>query len=268
MRALMNTAQLRLSLAAPRPAAGFVSRRVAIGGLHLHIRERAGHGRAWVLLHGLAVSHRYLMPTATALPGPVSVPDLPGFGLSARPIRAYDTEQHAEVVARWMTEAGVAGACLLANSYGCQVAVELAVRRPELVAALILVGPTVDPAARSVPGQFGRWVRDVLLEDPREAMILAADVRDAGLRRVYRTLRHSVRHRIDPRLPRVAAPTLVLRGARDPIAPARWVTEAAALAPDGAAGTVPRAAHNAITTAGPAVAAQALAFVRRHGLVD
>jgi pimeloyl-ACP methyl ester carboxylesterase len=40
---------------------------------------------AWLLVHGLAVSHRYLMPTAAALAGTVYVPDLPGFGLSDKP---------------------------------------------------------------------------------------------------------------------------------------------------------------------------------------
>jgi pimeloyl-ACP methyl ester carboxylesterase len=42
-----------------------------------------------VLVHGLAVSHRYLMPLAATLAGhhPVHVIDLPGFGLSGDPAR-------------------------------------------------------------------------------------------------------------------------------------------------------------------------------------
>jgi pimeloyl-ACP methyl ester carboxylesterase len=263
--ARMSDAQLRLSRAAPRPAGGFVSRQVMAAGVRLHVRERVaphGKGPTWVLLHGLAVSHRYLMPTAAALPGrSVHLPDLPGFGLSQKPRGAYDTDEHAATAAAWMDAAGITGACVLGNSFGCQVAVEVAVRRPDLVAALVLVGPTVDPAAPTTTGQALRWLRDLAGEDPRQLPIIAADVRDAGPRRILRTLRHSVRHHIADRLPLVQAPVLILRGEHDPIAPARWVAQAAASARDCRTATVPGAAHNAVTTAGEQVAAHATAFV-------
>jgi pimeloyl-ACP methyl ester carboxylesterase len=231
--------------------------------VRLHVRQRADQHPAspvWVLLHGLAVSHRYLMPTAAALPGGVFVPDLPGFGLSGNPATILTAEQHAGVVAAWLDSAGVSGANVLGNSFGCQVAVELAVRRPDLVASLILVGPTVDPAAPTAFGQIRRWARDLLIEDPHQIPVLAADIRDAGLPRILRTLRHAVRHHIGRRLPLVEAPVLILRGEHDPIAPAAWTTQAAACAPDGRSDDVPGAAHNAVTTAGDVVAAQAAAF--------
>jgi pimeloyl-ACP methyl ester carboxylesterase len=260
----MSPAERRLTRAAPHAEQGFTSTSTTVHGLRLHVRHRAdGTTPVWVLVHGLAVSHRYLMPTATALTGSVYVPDLPGFGLSGKPRQVLDTGQQADVIAAWMTRAGLAGAYLLGNSFGCQVAVEVAVRRPDLVAGLVLVGPTVDPAARSAAAQIGRWCRDLLREDPQELPMIAADVRDAGLRRVFGTLRHSVRHRIDRRLPLVGAPVLILRGEHDPIAPMGWVDQAAALARDGRTGVVPRAGHNAVTTAGPAVAAQAGAFALR-----
>ena len=265
----MTPAQRRLTHAAPRPEQGFISRRVPVAGLRLHIRSRAGAppGRPWVLLHGLAVSHRYLMPTAAALAtGPVHVPDLPGFGLSGKPRRVYDAAEHAEVIAAWMDSEGIAGADLLGNSFGCQVAVELAVRRPDLAHALVLVGPTADPVAATALGQIGRFLRDLPAEDPRQVRILAADTADAGPRRVLLTLRHSVRQRVELRLPLVQAPVLVLRGEHDPIAPRSWLHRAAELVPDGWTGEIPRAAHNAVTTAGEAVAARATAFV--SGLRD
>jgi pimeloyl-ACP methyl ester carboxylesterase len=261
----MSREQRRLARAAPRTTHGFVSRWTPVGGLRLHVRSRAAAtGRPWVLLHGLAVSHRYLMPTAAALSGgPVHVPDLPGFGLSAKPREVYDVERHCAVVAAWMDAEGLTGAYVLGNSFGCQVAVELAVRRPDLVAALVLVGPTVDPAAPTSFGQVRRWTADLLAEDPHEVRIIARDVRDAGPRRILATLRHSVRHRIDRRLPLVQAPVLFLRGERDPIAPPSWLRQAAGLTPEAATGIVPGAAHNAITTAGTVVAQHAMAFTAR-----
>ncbi|MFF5234959.1 alpha/beta fold hydrolase [Dactylosporangium sp. NPDC000521] len=263
----MNRDELRWCLAAPRPAAGFRSRMVDVLGLRLHVRSRTGHDPAeprWLLLHGLAVSHRYLMPTATAFEhGDVLVPDLPGFGLSQRPPTTFGPGRHADVVAALLDVSGVSGACVLGNSFGCQVAAELAVRRPDLVALLVLVGPTVDPAAPTAAGQARRWLRDLLREDPRQARILAADLRDAGPQRVAATLRHSVRHHIEDVLPHVAAPVLFLRGEHDPIAPPRWLTTATAITPDAIAAPVPWAAHNAVTTAGPAVAAYATAFAEQ-----
>jgi pimeloyl-ACP methyl ester carboxylesterase len=239
---------------------------VTARGLRLHIRHRIGSRGTgtWVLLHGLAVSHRYLMPTAAALPGSVFVPDLPGFGHSAKPRTVLTAEQHAEVVAAWMDKAGVGVANVLGNSYGCQVAVELAIRRPDLVTSLVLVGPTVDPAAPTPGGQIRRWARDLLCEDPHQIPIIAADVRDAGVRRILRTLQDSVHHRMERRIPLVGAPILVLRGQHDPIAPAQWADQAAALARMGSCDVIPGAAHNAITTAGTVVAARAVAFARAH----
>ena len=79
---------------------------------------------------------------------------------------------------------------------------------------------------------------------------------------MLRTLSYAVRHRIERRLPLVTAPVLVLRGEHDPIAPSGWARRAAELARTGTARDIPGAAHNAMTTAGPLVAAQALSFTR------
>jgi pimeloyl-ACP methyl ester carboxylesterase len=267
--ARMTPQERRLTTAAPRPAGGFISHAVLVDGLRLHVRQRVdphASGVAWLLVHGLAVSHRYLMPTAAALPGAVYVPDLPGFGLSQRPVGVYDTGRHAAVLGALMDRLGLTTAAVLGNSFGCQVAVELAIHRPELVSALVLVGPTTDPAAASKTGQALRWLLDLTREDPRQASILLRDLRDAGLPRVLHTLQHSVRHRMQDRLSLVTAPVMVLRGERDPIAPPSWVDEARRLTRSGGGARasdpvdVPAAAHNAVTTAGPVVAARAAVF--------
>jgi pimeloyl-ACP methyl ester carboxylesterase len=261
----MSPTERQLTRAAPLPANGFTSTTTTAHGLRLHIRHRADPELAltWVLLHGLAVSHRYLMPTAAALPGAVFVPDLPGFGDSEKPVSVLTAEQHADVVAGWMDAADLGDVNVLGNSFGCQIAVELAIRRPDLVASLILVGPTVDPAAATPGAQIRRWAYDLLREDPHQIPMIAADVRDAGPRRILRTLRHSVSHHIDRRIPLVRAPILILRGEHDPIVPREWATQAAALSRLGSSGVVPGAAHNAVTTAGTLVAAQAVTFAVR-----
>lgn len=247
-----------MALAAPASADGFVSRWRRVGGLRLHSRERVppvATGAPVLLLHGLAVSHRYLMPTARRLTGRAAyVPDLAGFGLSEKPAAVLDVVGHAELTARWWDAVGGGPVAVLGNSFGCQVAVELARRRPDLVTALVLVGPTVDPRAATMGGQIRRWLRDVLREDLRETPVLLADIRDAGVRRVIATLRHSVRDPLAAKLPSLSVPTLLVRGARDPIAPRSWLHEAARLAPESRTLVLKRAAHNAVTTAGTELA--------------
>ena len=215
-----------------------------------------------VLLHGLAVSHRYLMPTARLLDRrSVYVPDLAGFGLSDKPSAVLDIGGHADVVTALLDTLGTAPVGLVGNSFGCQVAVEVALRRPDLIAALILVGPTTDPVAATARGQIGRLLRDLPHEDWRQAPILAADIRDAGPRRILQTLRYAVNDHVDAKLAALRVPALLIRGSRDRIAPQAWLDHAAGQIPGARTLTVDGAAHNVVTTAGPETANAVTTFI-------
>jgi len=163
---------------------GFVSNTVSTEGMRLHVRQRLTDTTAtpYVLLHGLAVSHRYLMPTARRLgPGSVYVPDLAGFGLSSKPDAALDVGDHAGVVAALLDTLGTSPVALVGNSFGCQVAVELALRRPDLVAALVLVGPTTDPAAGARPVLASLTIGWVPALGRKPATGLSAELSATGL---------------------------------------------------------------------------------------
>ena len=255
-----------VATAAPVTDRGFRSIWTVVDGVEMHARVSAspgGHGWPIVLVHGLAVSHRYLMPTAVLLARHrlVGVPDLPGFGLSGKPGVVLGTRRLADALGVWLQATGMAPAVLLGNSYGCQVIVDLVTRHPEAAAAVVLSGPTVDPQARTVTRQVLRWLRDALHEDPLQAPILLRDVRDAGASRVIATLRHAVRDRIDQKLPSVSVPALVLRGGIEPIVPARWADEAARLLPRGQVATVPGSPHNSVYVAAGALTAAVEAFL-------
>jgi pimeloyl-ACP methyl ester carboxylesterase len=137
------------------------------------------------------------------------------------------TRRLADALGGWLCATGTTPAVLLGNSYGCQVIVDLVIRHPEVAAAVVLSGPTTDPRARTVTRQVLRWLRDAVHEDPLQAAILLRDVRDAGARRVFATLRHAVGDRIDEKLPSVSVPALVIRGGIEPIVPTLWADEAA-----------------------------------------
>ena len=108
-------------------------------------------------MHGLGVSGRYLQPLGEVLARRrrVLVPDLPGWGESERPPRALDVEGAAEVLAELLRLETAQPTAVVANSLGCQFALALGQRRPELAGPLVLIGSTVDPRYRSWLRQRG-----------------------------------------------------------------------------------------------------------------
>jgi pimeloyl-ACP methyl ester carboxylesterase len=189
--------------------------------------------------------------------------DLPGFRLSGDPGRVLDATGHADHLAAWLDAAGLPPVAVLGNSFGCQVAVELAVRHPDHVRGLVLVGPTMDPAARTAFRKVLRWLRDTAREDPIQLPILLRDVRDAGLHRVLGTLSHALRDRVEDKLPLVRVPVLVTRGGREPIVPAAWAAAAAGLPPLGELAVVP-GPHNANYGAADHLGALVRGFLHRR----
>jgi pimeloyl-ACP methyl ester carboxylesterase len=184
-----------------------------------------------LLVHGLAVGAAYFRPLVAEL-GSAHAPEF----REPLPIPEL-AERFAQECSR--------PALVVANSMGCQVAAELAVRRSELVRALVLVGPTVDPEARSLLRQAGRLVLDGWYEPVRLSAIVARDYVATGPLDVVRQARHALGHRIEDVLPRVEQPAVVVRGAADPVCPDSWARRAASLLPDGRLVTVARAAHAA-----------------------
>ena len=73
--------------------------------------------------------------------------------------------------------------------------------------------------------------------------MLLTEYRRAGFARVAGTFKEMLRDRMEDRLPKIAAPVLVVRGERDPIVSQAWAKRVAALAPRGHLVVMPGAAH-------------------------
>ncbi|MEU6089761.1 alpha/beta hydrolase [Streptomyces sp. NPDC047085] len=220
-----------------------------IRGTRLTAWRDPGRRPPVVCVHGAGVSSREFLPFLEALAPhhDAWAVDLPGFGASQDP--SYGSEQPlglralADSLDDWLAAADLDPAVLLGSSFGCQVAVDFTVRRPERVAALVLVGPTVDPAARGFLHQVLRWARNAPHERPSMAPLNIADYRDAGPRRVAGAFAESLRDRVEDKLPHVPVPALVVRGAQDRMVPQEWAEEATRLLPAGRLAVVPRAGH-------------------------
>jgi 2-hydroxy-6-oxonona-2,4-dienedioate hydrolase len=185
-----------------------------------------------VLVHGFGISSSYFIPTAERLAVEFSVyaPDLPGHGRSDTPAEPLDVPALARVLLQWLEVNGLSRVSLVAHSMGCQVAVEAAIARPDVVDRLVLIGPTPDPQGRNTLEQFRRFVMGGAHERAALNYHVVKDYSRMGRRLVpeFRAMRD---HPMEHRLPLVRQPVLLLRGDRDPMAPQPWVEAAARLLP-------------------------------------
>jgi 2-hydroxy-6-oxonona-2,4-dienedioate hydrolase len=215
-----------------------------VNGAEMHATV-LGEGPPVVLLHGYGLSGAYMLPLAERLAEAfaVYVPELPGQGRSEPRAGLRSVESLAEALGEWVEAAGLERPGMVANSLGCQVVTELAVREPWLVGPLVLVGPTVDPARRGGRHQLFAALRDSARE-PLELLGRAAlDDARTGVRRLFDTARAALDDRIEERLPLVEQPTVVVRGGNDSFVGAEWAERAAALLPDGRLVVVPGEPH-------------------------
>jgi len=208
------------------------------------------NGPDYLLIHGIGVSSRYferIIPLLARRARVVAV-DLPGFGRAPKPGRALGVDDFAECVAAVVDELGLSGCVVFGHSMGTQVATRLAIDRPEAVAALALMGPVMDPRDRSPFRAAALLALDCAGERPRANWLVLSDYARCGLRWYLAVLPSMLTYRIEDDIPLVDCPVLVLRGERDPIARAGWVSVLAASARRGGAKTIDGARHLAMHT--------------------
>ena len=226
-----------------------------VDGQRLHARvalDRApDDAPAVVLVHGIGVSGRYMVPAALRLApfARVYAVDLPGFGKSHKPRRALTLTELADALAGWVAAAGLRRPVLLANSFGCQIVVEAVVRHPDLADRIVLQGPTVDPLGRTVLAQLARWRANGRHEPAPLSKVILAEYVDCGIPRLLRTFGHALRDPVEEKLPHVGVPALVVRGGTDLIVPQRWAEDVVRLLPDARLAVIPGAPHTINYTA-------------------
>src|SRR5262252_5897012 len=106
----------------------------------IHYLE-AGRGAPVILLHGSGGEGARWMPTIQALAPDFRViaPDQIGWGASDKPLTIYHGGVFAEFLARFMREIGVPKAALIGQSMGAGVALQMAVKYPQMVERMVLV---------------------------------------------------------------------------------------------------------------------------------
>ena len=228
---------------------------VDVGRLRIHFKlgcAAAGYDIKLVLVHGLGLSCRYMLPTAQALIGDygVFVPDLPGFGDSSKPRRTLNIDALGDSLAAWMDQMRFRGrVALLGNSLGCQIIAAALDRHPAIADAAILQGPTTPPDERSIFWQFIRWRQNLRNDPPDMKLISRDDYVKCGRRRVWSTFYQGLHDRMEDRLARINQPVLVVRGETDPICREAWAIAVARRLPHGRLVQLPGVAHTLVFTA-------------------
>jgi pimeloyl-ACP methyl ester carboxylesterase len=169
-------------------------------------------------------------------------PDWPGHGSSPPSPEPASAMRFADLAEQIVATLAPEGALVVGSSVGGFAAARLAIRRPELVRGLVLLdsggflgrplqvrlfcGLMARPGflRRIYPSFSARYMRARTDADRRAREVsIATTRRDAGLKTVSELWRSfaSPEHDLRAEAPRIAAPTLVVWGRRDPVIPLR-----------------------------------------------
>ncbi|MEI4270594.1 alpha/beta hydrolase [Klenkia sp. LSe6-5] len=232
--------------------------------VRVHHSEAGTGGRPIVLVHGLGMSGRSMVPALQVLGRErrTLAPDLPGYGRTRGGGRPLGIPGLADALVRWLDAAGLDEVDLVGHSMGAQVAAAAVLRAPGRAGHLVLVGPTRDPAARTWVGQAWRLLVDAPRERPALIPVAVRDYLRAGPLTMVAVLRHALRRPEEQAMGGVDVPTLVLRGSRDPVAGQRWCEDLVRRLPQGRLQVVPGAPHGLVFSAPEAFARAVLGFCR------
>jgi len=136
------------------------SKFIYVRGIWLHYKIYGQGKPLFLLLHGFGSSTFTWDRVAPALAqlGTVVAYDRPGFGLSQRPLQKdwhgydpYDPTEQAQFALELMHALGFEKAVLIGNSTGGGVALDMALKYPQAVQAMVLVSPAVSSGGTSNP---------------------------------------------------------------------------------------------------------------------
>jgi 3-oxoadipate enol-lactonase len=242
---------------------------VRVNGTRLYYEEH-GRGEPLLLITGFTISSAVFEPVLDAYGAQFRclIYDNRGSGRSGAPVRPTSMAELAADAAGLMRAAGVESAHAYGLSMGGMIAQELAIRFPERVRGLVLGGtsPGGPRAARPTLRELQAlgaaaaggwrdgersWLAHWLFSDEfcrdhpervRELLPLFGRHR-ATPRGVWAHWWASVYHDTASRLRRIQAPTLVMHGERDAMAPIANARLLAQRIPDAELAVVPRAGH-------------------------
>lgn len=257
-------------------------------GGHIRLAE-FGQGAPVVMVHGAGlgasgVVHFHANIDAFVDAGyRVVVPDLIGFGASAKPVdaRGYPLERFTDTLVEALAHIGIARSAFLGNSLGGAISIDAALRYPDLVSRAVLIAPGAlesretyfaQPAVQRmlVPGHGD--MDDVRMRTMLESFVTESAVVSDGVV-AARTLAARTQPAevlatmqlpdLSARLGGLTQPLLIVWGADDGICPVSGALKFAAGCSDATVIVYSRVGHWPMTERPGAVNAAALEFLSR-----
>ncbi|GAA1773854.1 alpha/beta fold hydrolase [Agromyces lapidis] len=208
-----------------RPQSMLAERWTTVEGLDVFYRESPtppADAPVVMHVHGFGLSGHYLLPTAELLADDFHtlVPDLPGFGRSARRPRSELTlVSLAEAAARFLDALGIEKATLLGNSMGCPVICEFGHHFPDRLERAILVSPAGGLHNQPLVRAMAQLARDGGREPRRMVRVAAPDYLKFGVASTVKMFGALTRYPTLERLLALPVPILAVLGDRDPLMP-------------------------------------------------
>jgi pimeloyl-ACP methyl ester carboxylesterase len=224
------------------------SRFAEIDGVRIHYQEK-GTGTPLVLIHGYTSSTYSWKDVFDPLAKTFRViaVDLKGFGFSGKPDGDYTRRAQAMLVTHLLEHLNIQTAWLCGNSMGGEVALNVALANPQLVAGLILIDsggvqvkgsgslapryllvPVIGRVLIALGLRSDKLVREGLeksfyertkITNERVANYYRQLQTRGGLLAALRARTQADRFPIEPELARINVPTLILWGAQDALIP-------------------------------------------------
>ncbi len=234
------------------------------------LQAKYAPGLPVLFLHGLGCSGNAWQPVLDTLAADgcaqtVAVPDLPGYGHSGCKGGVLGIDALADWAARLLDTLGLARVHVAGQSMGCQVALALARRHPARVGGLVLLGPTTGRRLVPLVRYAGGLLCDGFCEPLRYNLTLLRMYGEMGLVRYAATIRRMMQDDPIAHAAEVAAPCLVLLGARDQVVPLRAARALAEALPQARLTQIPRAPHAAQFSRPAEFLALALPFWQEAG---
>jgi len=247
-------------------------RRVPAGAIELNVAG-VGDGPALVWLHGAGPgatglsNFRQNLPAFSGMRNLVF--DLPRFGRSDKPVLPFDGAGFgpyaAAAVAAALEQLGVQRCSVIGNSMGGATAIKLAADHPELVERLVLMAPAgtapagwdggVPPGLMKIVEWMHAGPSKQLIREFAELQVydtsklteelLAERLRGASDPEIVatNTQTNPMPGDLNPDMPNVKAPTLLLWGREDHFIPLEWGLNALRSIPDAQLRVIPFCGH-------------------------
>ncbi len=218
---------------------------ISVDGNKVRYLESDGGKKTLVLVHGLGASADRWEFVAPILERhyKLIVPDLPGFGYSAKPLADYTPEFFADFMEKFLEKLTVKRPHIMGSSLGGQVCAELAAGNPQTVDKLVLVSssgimkhstPALDAyvlAALYPNHDTAQAAFQTMSASPAvSGRIVDSFVRRMHLPNAKMAFMSSILGLknscvLTARLAEISSPTLIVWGSLDPVIPIRYARD-------------------------------------------